>query len=154
MSTVADVVRVHVPQRSYKSELRAIKIVWTRELIRFRKDRMRIVTSLIQLLSGYLLNHDEAQYAIAARDMFAGAEPRWFYVSYGMNAIAVYMSFCCIANSTGQPAISLPLHWNGAGLPIGTMFTAACGNETVLLRLAAQLEEARPWRGRRPPIWG
>jgi ABC-2 type transport system permease protein len=50
MSTIADVVRVHVPQRSYKSELRAIKIVWTRELIRFRKDRMRIVTSLIQPL--------------------------------------------------------------------------------------------------------
>ncbi|MDA0161875.1 ABC transporter permease [Solirubrobacter ginsenosidimutans] len=50
MSTVADVVRVHVPQRSYKSELRAIKIVWSRELIRFRKDRMRIVTSLIQPL--------------------------------------------------------------------------------------------------------
>jgi ABC-2 type transport system permease protein len=50
MSTVADVVRVHVPERSYKSELRAIKIVWTRELIRFRKDRMRIVTSLIQPL--------------------------------------------------------------------------------------------------------
>src|SRR3954451_22947839 len=50
MSTVTDVVRVHVPQRSYKSELRAVKIVWTRELIRFRKDRMRIVTSLIQPL--------------------------------------------------------------------------------------------------------
>jgi ABC-2 type transport system permease protein len=50
MTTIADVVRVHVPQRSYKSELRAIKIVWTRELIRFRKDRMRIVTSLIQPL--------------------------------------------------------------------------------------------------------
>ncbi len=50
MSTIADVVRVHVPQRSYKSELRAIKIVWSRELIRFRKDRMRIVTSLIQPL--------------------------------------------------------------------------------------------------------
>ena len=50
MSTVADIVRVHVPQRTYKSELRAIKIVWTRELIRFRKDRMRIVTSLIQPL--------------------------------------------------------------------------------------------------------
>src|SRR5262245_55213550 len=50
MSVVTDVVRVHVPERTYKSELRAIKIVWTRELIRFRKDRMRIVTSLIQPL--------------------------------------------------------------------------------------------------------
>lgn len=46
----ADVVRVRVPPRSYKSELRAIKIVWTRELIRFRKDRMRIVTSVVQPL--------------------------------------------------------------------------------------------------------
>ena len=46
----AEVVRVRVPPRSYRNELRAIKIVWTRELIRFRKDRMRIVTSLIQPL--------------------------------------------------------------------------------------------------------
>src|ERR1700755_2654295 len=50
MSTVADIVRVRVPERSYKSELRAIKVVWSRELIRFRKDRMRIITSLIQPL--------------------------------------------------------------------------------------------------------
>ena len=50
MSAVSDVVRVRVPERSYRSELRAIKIVWKRELIRFRKDRMRIVTSLIQPL--------------------------------------------------------------------------------------------------------
>ena len=49
MSTF-DIVRVRVPERSYRNELRAIKIVWTRELIRFRKDRMRIVTSLIQPL--------------------------------------------------------------------------------------------------------
>jgi ABC-2 type transport system permease protein len=44
------VVRVHVPQRSWRSELRAIKIVWRRELIRFRADRLRIVTSLVQPL--------------------------------------------------------------------------------------------------------
>jgi ABC-2 type transport system permease protein len=49
MSTY-EVVRVHVPPRSYRNELRAIKIVWTRELIRFRSDRMRIVTSLVQPL--------------------------------------------------------------------------------------------------------
>jgi ABC-2 type transport system permease protein len=50
MSATADVIRVHVPPRSFRSELRAIKIVWTRELIRFSKDRMRIVTSLVQPL--------------------------------------------------------------------------------------------------------
>ncbi len=43
-----EVVRVHVPKRSFASELRAIKIVWRRELIRFKNDRMRIVTSLVQ----------------------------------------------------------------------------------------------------------
>ncbi len=43
-----EIVRVHVPKRSFRSELRAIKIVWRRELIRFSNDRMRIVTSLVQ----------------------------------------------------------------------------------------------------------
>ncbi len=53
---------------------------------------------------------------------------------------------------TGQPAISLPLHWNADGLPIGIQLTAAYGREDVLIRMAAQLEEARPWRDRRPPV--
>ena len=68
--------------------------------------------------------------------------------------ILAYMSFCGVANATGQPSVSLPLHWNGEGLPIGTLFTSACGNEAVLFQLAAQLEEAQPWRNRKPPIWG
>ena len=49
-ATTADVVRVRVPPRSFRSELRAIKVVWTRELFRFRSDRMRIVISLVQPL--------------------------------------------------------------------------------------------------------
>jgi ABC-2 type transport system permease protein len=50
MTAVADVVHVRVPPRSFRSELRAMKIVWKRELIRFRRDRLRIVTSLVQPL--------------------------------------------------------------------------------------------------------
>lgn len=57
-------------------------------------------------------------------------------------------------NMTGQPAISLPLWWNAAGLPIGTQWVAPYGREDLLLRLASQLEVARPWSARRPKLIG
>jgi amidase len=55
-------------------------------------------------------------------------------------------------DATGQPAISLPLYWNAAGLPIGTQLVAAFGREDLLIQVASQAEQARPWRDRRPPI--
>lgn len=55
-------------------------------------------------------------------------------------------------NFSGQPAASLPLHWNGEGLPIGVHIVSRVGDEATLLRLAGQLEQARPWFGRMPEI--
>ena len=55
-------------------------------------------------------------------------------------------------NMTGQPAVSLPLHWNAEGLPIGTQWVGRFGDEATLFRLAAELEVAQPWKDRRPPL--
>ncbi|PTL75930.1 amidase [Vitiosangium sp. GDMCC 1.1324] len=57
-------------------------------------------------------------------------------------------------NLSGQPAMSVPLFWNAAGLPIGVQFAARFGEEATLFRLAAQLEQARPWVGRKPQVSG
>jgi amidase len=63
-----------------------------------------------------------------------------------------FVPFTAQFNITGQPGISLPLFWNAQDLPIGTQLVAAYGREDLLLRVAAQLEQARPWAERRPPV--
>jgi amidase len=65
---------------------------------------------------------------------------------------APFGAFTFPINMTGQPSISLPLHQTESGLPVGAMLTAAYGREDVLLRVAAQLEGAVPWRERRAPF--
>jgi amidase len=70
----------------------------------------------------------------------------------GMFRAATYVPFTPPFNVTGQPGISLPLHWNAAGLPIGTQFVGHFGDEETLLTLAGQLESAQPWADRRPPV--
>ncbi|MFJ4387615.1 amidase [Pseudomonas sp. NPDC089408] len=73
------------------------------------------------------------------------------YESYAQKAMGS-AGFTVLANVSGQPAISLPLGMSDSGLPVGMMFTARLGGEDLLLRLAAQLEQDRPWLARRAPV--
>jgi Asp-tRNAAsn/Glu-tRNAGln amidotransferase A subunit and related amidases len=70
----------------------------------------------------------------------------------GMKRATVFVPFTPVCNVTGQPAMSVPLYWNEEGLPIGSHFIGRFGDEATLFRLAAQLEQARPWAARRPPV--
>jgi amidase len=70
----------------------------------------------------------------------------------GLFRAATYTPFTPPFNVTGQPGISLPLHWNEDGLPIGVQFVGRFGDEETLLALAGQLEQATPWAERRPPV--
>ncbi len=63
-----------------------------------------------------------------------------------------YSGFTSMFNGTGQPAVTLPLQWTQDGLPLGMQFAARYGDEATLFRLAAQLEKAKPWADRRPPV--
>jgi amidase len=69
------------------------------------------------------------------------------------DALAAFTPFTPLYNATGQPAVSVPLHWTEAGLPIGVMFGGRYGDEATLVSLSAQLERARPWAGRHPEVW-
>ncbi len=71
-----------------------------------------------------------------------------------MSRTTAFSPYTRLANCTGQPSMSVPLYWSEQGLPIGTMFTASVGDEATLFRLAGQLERARPWWGRTPPVFG
>jgi amidase len=64
----------------------------------------------------------------------------------------LFTPFSAVFNVTGQPAVSVPLYWSGDGLPIGVQLVGKPFAEATLFRLAAQLEQARPWIDRRPGV--
>jgi amidase len=73
-------------------------------------------------------------------------------IELAIDRVFDFSPFTPVANFSGQPSMTVPLYWNAEGLPIGSMFTGRFGDEATLFRLGAQLEQARPWFERRPPI--
>ena len=63
-----------------------------------------------------------------------------------------FSPFTSTWNTTGQPAVSVPLSWDEQGLPVGVQIVGRPASEDTLIRLSAQLEQARPWKDRRPPV--
>ncbi|MCA9536531.1 MAG: amidase [Myxococcales bacterium] len=74
-------------------------------------------------------------------------------IDKAVKEIFSFSPFTPVQNFTGQPSMSVPLHFSAAGLPIGTMFTGRFGDEQTLFQLARQLEQERPWAQRRPPVF-
>jgi amidase len=70
-----------------------------------------------------------------------------------LERLAGFADYTTVHNIVGAPAMSVPLHWTSDGLPVGMQFAARVGSERVLFELAYELEEARPWAGRRPPVF-
>jgi len=66
--------------------------------------------------------------------------------------VVSFIPYTAQFNMTGQPAVSLPMHWTPEGLPVGVQLVAAYGREDLLVRVASQLEQAAPWHERRPQV--
>ncbi len=90
----------------------------------------------------------------AAIGRFASDRPDGWtsFLDYRLEHVLPYSPYAPLANGTGQPAMSVPLWWNDAGLPVGTHLMGRAGEDHVLLQLAAQMEEADPWFHRRPSL--
>jgi amidase/6-aminohexanoate-cyclic-dimer hydrolase len=72
----------------------------------------------------------------------------------GPDGIFAYSPFCGAFNASGQPAASVPLHWTSEGLPVGVHLATPFAEDETLIALCAELESARPWFDRRPPLLG
>jgi amidase len=119
----------------YVLAARTLELLSRRELARWGRDFDVLLTptsAILPPLAGAVL---EAQHAAPDQPVLD---------------VVASVAFTAFGNVTGLPAVSLPLHWTDEGLPVGVQLTAGPWQESLLIALAAQVEQARPWAGRRP----
>lgn len=107
-------------------------------------------------VAGFFTGHDALLTATLAEPpaevgRFAHTNPDFVDYRLGPNGVFAYSPFTAVFNASGQPAASLPLWWNAAGLPVGVHLATAFGEDALLMALAGEIEAARPWFNRRPP---
>jgi amidase len=99
--------------------------------------------------------HGAGAYDLLLSPVINGTPPLIGWLSdpeQGLARLQHLLQYTSHFNITGQPAISLPLHWDEGGLPVGVQLVAAHAREDVLLRVAGQVEQARPWADRHPAL--
>jgi amidase len=119
----------------YVLAARALELLSRREVARWGRDFDVLLTPTSAILPPMAGAVMEAQHASPDQPVFD---------------VVASVSFTAFGNVAGLPAVSLPLHWSDTGLPVGVQLTAGPWQEASLIALAAQLERARPWAGRRP----
>jgi amidase len=113
------------------------------DMHRYTRDIARFFERFdVMLTPTMMMSPPELGYLSASKETIMEMVPR----------LTGYTFFTFIANGAGLPSASLPLHWTAQGLPVGVLATAAAGREELLFSLAAQVEAARPWATKVPPI--
>jgi amidase len=121
----------------YALAARTLELLSRREVARWGRDFDVLVTPTSAILPPIAGSVLEQQHA-------APDQP--------LPDVVASVSFTAFGNVTGLPAVSLPIHWSESGLPVGAQLVAGPWQEASLIALAAQLEQARPWAGRTPPV--
>jgi amidase len=121
----------------YVLAARTLELLSRREVARWGRDFDVLVTPTSAILPPVAGSVLEAQHAAPDQPVLD---------------VVASVSFTAFGNVTGLPAVSLPLHWSEDGLPVGVQLVAGPWQDASLISLAAQLERARPWSARRPPL--
>ncbi len=137
------------------------KLTWDMAAIGHERSGARYLldVGLHQALSRMVAGWFETGYDLLLTPTMAEIAPKLGEIDTSQPELAAYRrclpsgTFTALFNLTGQPGISVPLHWTDDGVPVGVQFVAPLGREDLLIRIAAQLEKAAPWADRHPPVF-